>query len=47
MEAVIFAGIQAAGKASFYRERFVDTHLRMNLDMLEIRHRDEILVRRH
>ncbi len=44
MEAVIFAGIQATGKTSFYRERFFDTHLRINLDMLRTRHREEILV---
>ncbi len=45
MEAVIFAGIQATGKTSFSRERFLDTHLRFNLDMPGTRHREEILVR--
>ena len=45
MQAVIFAGIQATGKTSFYRERFFDTHLRINLDMLRTCHREEILVR--
>ena len=45
MEAVIFVGIQASGKSSFYRERFFDTHLRINLDMLETRYREWILLR--
>lgn len=45
MEAVIFAGIQASGKSSFYRERFFDTHLRINLDMLKTRHREDLLLR--
>lgn len=45
MEAVIFVGIQATGKSSFYRERFFDTHLRINLDMLKTRHREQILLR--
>jgi predicted kinase len=45
VEAVIFIGIQASGKSSFYRERFFDTHLRINLDMLKTRHREQILLR--
>ena len=45
MEAVIFVGIQAAGKSSFYRERFFNTHLRINLDMLKTRHRERALLR--
>jgi len=43
MEAVIFVGIQASGKSSFYRERFFDTHVRINLDMLRTRNREQIL----
>jgi predicted kinase len=44
VEAVIFIGIQASGKSSFYRERFFDTHLRINLDMLKTRNREQILL---
>ena len=40
MEAVIFVGLQGAGKSTFYRERFFATHLRINLDMLKTRHRE-------
>ena len=45
MEAVVFVGIQASGKTSFYRERFFDTHLRINLDMLKTRRREQIFLR--
>ena len=45
MEAVIFCGIQATGKSSFYRERFFRSHIRINLDMLHTRHRESLLVR--
>jgi predicted kinase len=44
MEAVIFIGIQGAGKSSFFRERFFDTHVRINLDMLRTRRREELMV---
>ncbi|MGN6757127.1 MAG: AAA family ATPase [Thermomicrobiales bacterium] len=45
MEAVIFAGLQAAGKSTFYWERFFATHVRINLDMLRTRRREELLLR--
>jgi predicted kinase len=41
MEAVIFVGIQGAGKTSFYRARFFDTHVRISLDMLRTRYREQ------
>lgn len=44
MEVVIFVGIQASGKSTFYREHFFDTHLRINLDMLKTRNREQILL---
>lgn len=40
MEAVIFIGLQGAGKSTFYRERFFATHVRLNLDMLKTRGRE-------
>jgi predicted kinase len=40
---VIFIGIQAVGKSSFFRERFFRTHIRINLDMLNTRHREGLL----
>ncbi len=44
MELVLFIGIQATGKSTFYRERFFRTHVHVNLDMLKTRHREELLV---
>jgi predicted kinase len=43
MEAVIFMGIPGSGKSTFYRQRFIDTHIRINLDMLKTRHQELIL----
>ena len=42
-EAVIFIGAQAAGKSTFYRDRFFRTHVRINLDMLRTRNREKRL----
>ncbi len=44
MEAVVFIGIPGSGKSTFYRERFIDTHIRINLDMLKTRNRERILI---
>jgi predicted kinase len=44
MEAVIFVGIQGSGKSSFYKERFFNTHVRINLDMLKTKHRQHLLL---
>ena len=44
MELVLFTGLQASGKSSFYRERFFRTHVRINLDMLKTRHRERVLL---
>ena len=44
MEAIIFVGLQASGKSTFYKERFFDTHVRINLDMLRTRHRERLLL---
>jgi len=44
MHALIFIGIPAAGKSSFWQERFADTHLRLNLDMLKTHRREKLLL---
>ena len=44
MEAIIFIGIQATGKSTFFQQRFSDTHVRINLDMLKTRNRERILL---
>jgi predicted kinase len=40
MQAIIFCGIQASGKSTFYRERFFHSHVRLSLDLLRTRHRE-------
>lgn len=44
MQAIIFSGIQAAGKSSYYLERFFRTHVRISLDMVKTRHRERLLL---
>ncbi len=44
MEMILFIGIQATGKSSFYHERFYHSHVRINGDMLKTRHREELLI---
>ncbi len=44
MELILLMGLQASGKSTFCRERFFRTHLRLNLDMLKTRHREERLM---
>jgi predicted kinase len=44
VEAIVFVGIPASGKSTFFRERLFDTHVRINLDMLRTRNRERILV---
>jgi hypothetical protein len=43
MQLVLFVGVQASGKSTFFRQRFAETHLRLSLDVLRTRHREAIL----
>ena len=44
MEAILLIGIQGAGKSTFYRERFFDTHVRLSLDLLRTHNRERRLL---
>ena len=44
MEAVILIGIQGSGKSTFCRERLFHTHVRINMDMLQSRHRETLML---
>ena len=44
MQSVVFSGIQASGKSTFFKERFADTHVRIILVMLRTRHREALLL---
>ncbi|OOQ58764.1 AAA family ATPase [Mucilaginibacter pedocola] len=41
MEAVIFCGIQATGKTTFFKERFFKTHIRISMDQLNTRNKEQ------
>lgn len=45
MEAVIFTGIQASGKTTFYLQHFFRTHIRISLDQLNTRNKESRLIR--
>ncbi len=45
MEAIVLCGIQATGKSTFCKERLFRSHLRLSLDMLRTRHREDVLLR--
>jgi len=44
MEAVIFCGIQGAGKSTFYKDYFFKTHVRISLDLLKTRYRENMFL---
>jgi predicted kinase len=41
MEAIIFCGIQATGKTTFFKEKFFKTHIRISLDQLNTRNKEQ------
>lgn len=43
MELVLFIGLPGSGKSTFYAQRFLDTHVRINRDMLKTESREKIL----
>ena len=43
-EAIVFCGVQAAGKSTYYRERFFETHVRISMDLLKTRRRESLLL---
>jgi len=45
MEIVLLIGVQASGKTTFFRDRFLNTHIRISLDMLKTRTRESILMK--
>lgn len=44
MQLVLFCGIQATGKSAFYQQRFFHSHVRLSLDLLRTRHREQRLL---
>ena len=45
MEAVILCGVQGSGKTTLYRDRFLESHVRVSLDLLRTRAREAAFVK--
>jgi predicted kinase len=45
MEAIIFCGIQASGKSTFYKEYFFQSHMRVSMDLLHTRNKEDHFLR--
>ncbi|HYF68767.1 MAG TPA: ATP-binding protein [Ohtaekwangia sp.] len=41
MQLVIFVGIPGCGKSTFYKEQFFSSHLRLSLDLLNTRNKEQ------
>jgi predicted kinase len=46
MEAILFVGIQGAGKTTFYQRYFSSTHVHISLDVCGTRHRESAEITR-
>ena len=44
MEAILLCGVQGSGKTTLYRDHFIDTHVRVSMDLLRTRSREEAFV---
>src|SRR3954469_4925892 len=45
MEAIVLCGVQGSGKSTFYRDRFLETHVRVSMDLLRTRSREAAFVK--
>ncbi len=43
MEAIMFVGIQASGKSTFYKEHFFNSHVRISNDLLKTKNREKLM----
>jgi predicted kinase len=41
MEAVILVGLQASGKSTFYKQNFLNSHIRISMDLMKTRNREK------
>ncbi|WP_130733888.1 AAA family ATPase [Flavobacterium sp. J27] len=44
MQCIMFIGIPASGKSSFYKENFFNSHIRVSLDLLNTRNKETKLI---
>jgi predicted kinase len=45
VEAIIFCGIPGSGKTTLYKERFLETHVRISRDLLRTKNREAVFLR--
>lgn len=43
MEAIMFVGIQASGKSTFYKEHYFNSHVRISNDLLKTKNREKLM----
>lgn len=43
-EVIIFTGLQACGKSTYYKEHFFQSHVRVSLDLVRTRNREKKLI---
>jgi predicted kinase len=41
MQLIVFIGIPGSGKSTFYKERFFNSHIRVSLDLLNTRNKEQ------
>src|SRR3954464_2669211 len=41
MQLILFVGIPGCGKSTFYKERFFNSHLRLSLDLMNTRNKEQ------
>lgn len=44
MQCIIFIGIPASGKSSFYKEHYFNSHIRVSIDLLNTRNKESKLI---
>lgn len=44
LEMILFTGMQASGKTSFYLQRFFATHVHISMDLLRTRYREHLFM---
>src|SRR5215213_5612796 len=44
MEAIVLCGLQGSGKTTLYRDRWLETHVRISMDLLRTRAREAALL---